>query len=177
MSTNFDIVKAAVGIRQYLTDCGYTIRGNRTKATWRGGDGYTVSIDQTGRTWYDHKAAVGGSVVDLCMLVENLDKAAALHALADRYGVTLNKTKTAKRRHRAEQLPPLTVSWLKVCIHVQYGNGETQSKELRLNPDEVKCYNALAKICGTARPIPLDLFDEALALVMKMHLVAKGGRK
>ena len=87
--SDFDKVKAAVGIRQYLTDSGYAIRGNRTQATWRGGTGYNVAINDKG-TWYDHKGGTGGSVIDLCMAVEGLDRAAALHALADRYGVMLD---------------------------------------------------------------------------------------
>lgn len=175
MSTDFDKVKAAVDIRQYLTDNGYTIRGNRTQAKWRGGTGYNVSIDAAKRTWYDHKAGTGGSVIDLCMAVEVLDKSAALHALADRYGVMLDETKPNKRRIHAPKPP--TVSWIKVCIFVQYGNGETQTEELRLNGDEVKCYNALARICGSERPIPPGLFDEALALVMKAYHATKGGAR
>ncbi len=172
--SDFDKVKAAVGIRQYLTDSGYAIRGNRTQATWRGGTGYNVAINDKG-TWYDHKGGTGGSVIDLCMAVEGLDRAAALHALADRYGVMLDETKPNKRRIHAPQ--PLTVSWLNVSIVAQYGNGETQTEETRLNADEVRCLNALNRICGTARPIPPDLFAEALALVMKKYHATKGGAR
>lgn len=91
--SDFDKVKAAVGIRQYLTDSGYAIRGNRTVAKWRNGERDSVSIDDSKGTWYDHKAGQGGSVIDLCMAVEGLDRAAALHALADRYGVMLDEAK------------------------------------------------------------------------------------
>lgn len=171
---DFDKVKAAVSIRQYLTDRGYTIRGNRTQAKWRDGTGYNVSIDEKKGVWHDHKAGTGGSVIDLCMAVEGLDKSAALHALADRYGVMLDDRPTKRRIHAPE---PLTVSWVKVCIVVQYGNGETQTKEVRLNADEAKCCNALTKICGSERPIPPDRFDEALALVMKAYHAKKGGAR
>lgn len=173
MSSDFDKVKAAVGIRQYLTDSGYAIRGNRTQATWRGGTGYNVSINNSQGTWYDHKGGQGGSVIDLCMAVEGLDRAAALRALADRYGVMLDETKPSKRRTHAPQ--PLNVSWVKVCIFAQYGNGETQTAETRLNSEEVRCFNAIRRICGTGRPIPPGLFDEALALVIRKFNQAKGG--
>lgn len=175
MSTDFDKVKAAVGIRQYLTDNGYTIRGNRTQATWRGGSGYNVAINDSKGTWYDHKAGQGGSVIDLAMAVEGLDRAAALHALADRYGVMLDETKPSKRRTHAPQ--PLNVSWVKVCIFAQYVNGETQTAETRLNSEEVRCFNAIRRICGTERPIPPGLFDEALALVIRKFNQAKGGAR
>ena len=175
MSTDFDKVKAAVAIRRYLTDQGYTIRGNRTQATCRGGKGYNVAINDNGLTWYDHKSGNGGSIIDLAMAVEGLDRAAALHALADRYGVCLDNSKPTKRMIHAPQ--PLNVSWVKICIFAQYGNGETQTEEIRLNADEVKCRNALTKICGSERPIPPDLFAEALALVMKKYHATKGGAR
>ena len=173
--SDFDKVKAAVGIRQYLTDSGYAIRGNRTQATWRGGTGYNVAIDEKKGRWHDFKNGTGGTIIDLCMAIEGLDRAAALHTLADRYGVSLDDSGPTKRRPHTPQ--PFTVSWIKVCIFVQYGNGETQTEETRLNADEVRCLNALNRICGTARPIPPDLFDEALALVMKKYRQAKGGAR
>ena len=80
-------IKAAVPLSRYLADMGVTVRGGRCIAAWRDGDGWNVSVDDGGGKWYDHARNCGGSVIDLCMVMERLDFQGAVRSLAARYGV------------------------------------------------------------------------------------------
>lgn len=101
---SFDDVKRAVPIDRYLMDRGNPPQGDRFRAVWRGGDGLTCSFTAENGVgvWCDHKAEEGGSVIDLCMRMENLDERAAVRTLAERYGV--KPAVEVKRRKDAPRL-------------------------------------------------------------------------
>lgn len=83
---SFDEIKRSVTCEAYLATQGIELdRSNRCAATWRGGDGANVSCD--GSNWYDHRMKTGGSVIDLCMLVQGLTMLQAVSFLGDRFNV------------------------------------------------------------------------------------------
>lgn len=97
-------VKECVDCKRYLQDRDFVLRGNRFNATWRGGDSFSCSFD--GALFFDHKESKGGSVIDLCMLVEGISTPlTAIQVLGDRYGVpALTTTREAPKRTRGEML-------------------------------------------------------------------------
>lgn len=69
---SFDDIKNANCCLRYakeiLPSLGYTIKGDRIQAKWRGGNNHNVAISPEG--WYDHKEKEGGSVISLCALTK-----------------------------------------------------------------------------------------------------------
>ena len=62
---SFDEIRAAGSCLQFVTQClRLQIQVDRCQATWRGGDGWNVAVSD--REWYDHKAKVGGGILELC---------------------------------------------------------------------------------------------------------------
>lgn len=67
---NLDEIRAVGNCIQYAT----TVLGleinheGRCQATWRGGDGFNVSISE--HKWFDHVAKVGGGIVELCAIAK-----------------------------------------------------------------------------------------------------------
>jgi hypothetical protein len=64
----------------------------RARATWRGGDGYSVALNDNENVWYDHAAGAGGGVLDLIMAAQGGTRQEALGWLADFLGVELDST-------------------------------------------------------------------------------------
>ncbi len=96
-------LKEQIPLARYLKDQGVPLFNGdrRAAATWRGGDGPTVALDEENHQWYDHKAAEGGSIIELYMALEGApNKLAAMRALGDRYHIT----------PKAEIKPPRKVS-------------------------------------------------------------------
>lgn len=91
MEKSFDAeeIKRAVPLVRYLEDVGIPLRdGNRRAvATWRGGEGANVSIDEKKGLWRDHVARDGGTVIDACMRIEGHTFAEAVRTLGERYGI------------------------------------------------------------------------------------------
>ncbi len=97
-----NVVRKAVLISKYFIAHDIPVRGNRAVATWRGGKNWNVSIDDGKGLWYDHKASVGGSVIDACMVVEGLSVQDAIRTLAGRYGLK-TEAPCVLRFHNAPQ--------------------------------------------------------------------------
>ena len=88
MNYDFNKIKSEVSIERYLRDQSFEIRSNnRFNATWRDGDSFSCSFD--GAKWCDHaNGDKGGSVLDLCQLVEALPSIIeAANALGERYRI------------------------------------------------------------------------------------------
>lgn len=62
----------------------------RAVATWRGGDGYTVSLDDARGVWHDPVPDEGGGVLDLVVRVRGGSRADALRWCADLVGIPLD---------------------------------------------------------------------------------------
>lgn len=113
---DFDAVKGAVSVEDYLASQGIAVRGGRANAVWRGGSRFSVAVSAD--KWHDFAADEGGSVLDLAMRVEGFaDLSTAADALGARYGV-MNGTasvqpKPAAREWKAAE-PPKTSSAPKV---------------------------------------------------------------
>jgi hypothetical protein len=82
---------------------GGALRGNRGRAFWRNGDGFSVSLDRKKRCWFDHVAVKGGGILALVEIAIG-DRRAALDWLAANFGVSSGKTfTTAERRAYAQR--------------------------------------------------------------------------
>ena len=81
---------------------GGLLRQCRGCAFWRPkADGWSVALDDSKGTWFDHRDGCGGGVLDLVQHVLHCTRAEALRWLADLAGVTLdNRPPTAADRLR-----------------------------------------------------------------------------
>jgi hypothetical protein len=77
----------------------------RIPATWRGGDGWNVSLDDNRGLWHDFVADEGGGVLDLIMRIRGGSRAEALRWAADSAGVPMNEGPPSpdERRRWAEE--------------------------------------------------------------------------
>lgn len=80
-------------IAEYLASLGYHPTKNkgggklRYQAKWHSGDNEnTVSVNTEMNLWFDFSRQVGGSVVDLCMFINDCDEAKALQILTEYNG-------------------------------------------------------------------------------------------
>jgi hypothetical protein len=64
----------------------------RGPATWRGGDGLNVSLNDSDGVWYDFRDDTGGGVLDLVVAVRGGSRQDALRWLADFAGVAMDDT-------------------------------------------------------------------------------------
>ena len=91
-----------IPIVRYLEKKGYTpnkIKGDVCyySAFWRGGDNPTnVRVDTSKNLWYDYAGGLGGSIIELTMLVERCDKATALKLLTENANIIHAITPTFK---------------------------------------------------------------------------------
>ena len=91
--SNIAEIKRRADIREVWAALGGgKLRGLRGKAFWRGGAGYSVSLDPEKGVWYDFAAADGGDVVALVQRVLGCDFRAAAVWLGDFCGVPMEKT-------------------------------------------------------------------------------------
>jgi len=69
---------------------GGEIRHGRGQAFWRGGDGWSASIDDNRGLWFDHRDCVGGGILDLIQHVRGGTRVEALQWLGTLAGVRLD---------------------------------------------------------------------------------------
>jgi hypothetical protein len=69
---------------------GGEVRRGRSRAFWRAGDGWSVALDDAKRAWFDHRAGIGGGVVDLIVRARGGTRSGALRWLADATGQNLD---------------------------------------------------------------------------------------
>lgn len=77
---------------------GGALRGRRGAAFWRGGDGYSVSLNPERGTWYDFRDGRGGGVLSLVEAVLSCDRAAALAWLETHCGLDPRKPLLPEQR-------------------------------------------------------------------------------
>ena len=131
-------IKQRLTCTAYAADHGAEIRNGRTKAWWRNGDSWNVAIDD--HQWYDHVTKQGGSVIDLCAVVEHGDigaTMAAMRTLGERLNLSpITKVKSAKKT-RSEIL---LAEGYKATATYDYRdeNGEVRYQIVRFEKDEYK---------------------------------------
>lgn len=86
----------------------------RARATWRDGDGWSVSLDDGRGLWFDHATGEGGGVLDLVVRVRGGSRQDALRWVAERAGIPMDPAPlsiaqracwAAERRHLERELP------------------------------------------------------------------------
>lgn len=100
-------VKEKVRCTQYLSDQGVKLDSKgRCAATWRGGTNpESVHVDAEQNLWHDFSEGRGGSVIDLCAMIEcGGDLQMAVQKLGDRYGITPFAQKRKVVRTRSQVL-------------------------------------------------------------------------
>jgi hypothetical protein len=96
---------------------GGEIKRNRSRAFWRSGDGWSVSLDDDKNCWFDHRDAIGGGVLDLIQHVRGGSRAEALRWLSEFYALPLNgaprevRRRYGKARRRAPGLALAAEIW------------------------------------------------------------------
>jgi hypothetical protein len=83
----------------------------RAPATWRGGDGLSVALDDSRGVWHDFVTDEGGGVIDLVVCVRGGSRQEALRWLADFAGIPLDdqplspedRRRWARERREIEQ--------------------------------------------------------------------------
>lgn len=60
----FEDIKSRGDCVAFVEHLGATVTNGRCAAVWRGGDGLNVAVSK--EEWYDHKAKVGGGLIELC---------------------------------------------------------------------------------------------------------------
>lgn len=79
---------------------GGEIRRGRGQAWWRRGDGWTVALDDERGTWFDHRDASGGGVLDLIRHLRGGSRAESLRWLAGWRGVRVDGDSPLSREER-----------------------------------------------------------------------------
>ena len=79
---------------------GGELRGNRGRAFWREGDGYSVSLNLERNTWYDFRDGRGGGVLVLVETALGCGRAEALAWLETHCGLSPRKRASAEERRR-----------------------------------------------------------------------------
>jgi hypothetical protein len=96
----------------------------RGQAWWRGGDGLSISLDDTRGVWYDHRDGEGGGILDLVIHVHGGARADALHFVAGVAGVVLDdaplsapeRARWATERREIERHLPTARLWLRSAL-------------------------------------------------------------
>jgi hypothetical protein len=80
-------------------------RRGRSKAFWRGGDGFNVAIDASKNTWYDFARGEGGGILGLIQRVLDCDRRAASAWLAQSFSLERGglKSDLSPRAHPSAQ--------------------------------------------------------------------------
>lgn len=97
-------VKLNVSCEQYLETQGIEVKNKRCRATWRGGTHDSVAVD--GWKFFDHVEKRGGSVIDLCAMIQfGGDITRAVQWLGERFNlVPVRETKARPKKTRAQIL-------------------------------------------------------------------------
>lgn len=97
-------IKARADIAKIASYLGCKVRRSRMTAPWRGGTGFTVSLDRDRGLFFDHKTGHGGDIIELVKLCRGCGFSEALAWLADHCGVTLRRQEPgAAARYQAAQ--------------------------------------------------------------------------
>jgi hypothetical protein len=83
-------------------------RHHRSRAFWRNGDGWSVSIHEEKKCWFDHRDGIGGGILDLIQKILGNNREDAALWLADLYGLKLGdaapqRDQEDRKRLAAEQ--------------------------------------------------------------------------
>src|SRR5207247_569616 len=73
----------------------------RMPASWRGGDGLNVSLDDSRGVWHDFAANEGGGVLDLIVRVRSCSRVDALRWVADLVGVPVDDSPLSLQQRQA----------------------------------------------------------------------------
>ena len=109
-----DVYTALIGTKPRRTGRN-TSRG---PATWRGGEGFNVALDDSRGTWYDHVTGDHGGVLALIQRVRCCTRSEALRWLSDSFGLPLdNKPMSRAERERYKRacddaIPLARSAWL-----------------------------------------------------------------
>jgi hypothetical protein len=113
-------------VYQILTGCKPRRTGadrSRARATWRGGDGWNVALDDARGVWNDFARNEGGGVLDLISRVRGGTRQSALKWLAASIGVTLDSdlSRAERARWAGQQRElgrelPLALHWRRAAI-------------------------------------------------------------
>jgi hypothetical protein len=88
---------------------GGKLRGNRGQAFWRGGDGYSVSLDPEKGVWFDFVTGAGGDVIALVRTVRQCGFLEACQWLGDFSGVRVSEW--IRRGDEADTDWPTDLRW------------------------------------------------------------------
>ena len=96
----------------------------RAPATWRGGDGNNVSLDDSRGVWHDFVTNEGGGVLDLVIRVRGGNRADALRWCADLAGMPMDDTplsaaeraRWARERREIERDTPAARYWRRAAV-------------------------------------------------------------
>jgi hypothetical protein len=96
----------------------------RAVATWRGGDGYSVALDDAKGVWHDPVPDEGGGVLDLVVRVRGGNRADALRWCADLVGIPLDdkplsaadRARWLQERRLLERELPTARLWRRAAI-------------------------------------------------------------
>ena len=96
----------------------------RAPATWRGGDGNNVSLDDSRGVWHDFVTNEGGGVLDLVIRVRGGNRADALRWCADLAGMPMDDTplsaaeraRWARERREIERDMPAARYWRRAAV-------------------------------------------------------------
>lgn len=101
---SFGDIKLNISCEMYLKSQGIEVKGGRCVARWRGGTHESVAVD--GAKWFDHVDKRGGTVIDLCAIVQfGGDAIRAAQWLGDNFHLTPKaETEARERKTRAQIL-------------------------------------------------------------------------
>lgn len=78
-------------------------RGKRARAFWRGGDSYSIALNQVKGTWYDHRDGRGGGALALVEAALGCDRRAALRWLEGNGLIETRRLTHKQRREHAQR--------------------------------------------------------------------------
>ncbi len=97
--TNISELKHAAKIYDVWSALGgCKLRGNRGQAFWRGGNGYSVSLDFERGLWHDFVTNDGGDAIRLIEVVQGCDFKRACAWLAEFAGMDLTESRRSDNR-------------------------------------------------------------------------------
>lgn len=98
---------------------GGPLRSGRGKAFWRGGDGFTVSLNDDKGAWYDFRDGRGGGILDLVQTALSCERRAAVEWLACTFDLNIDQPLSldARRRYaKARSDAELFLKWRAISI-------------------------------------------------------------
>ncbi len=81
---------------------GGPLRSGRSRAFWRDGDGFNVSVSDAKNAFFDHAHGAGGGVLRLIEVVHGCDRRDALEWLARHHNITLDGRRPLTRQEKRD---------------------------------------------------------------------------